>query len=170
MPCTPARDAFPWGPHLSIGITTIDNSKWIPFPSRAKKTSTRLFHEAWRRYPVAPSHCNVERLCVSPGETGMCVYFATGEVSPNRNDPPSTNFAKRGRRERPVLKEWTFFSLGTDPDVQDNIEQKEKPSGKTFGGPTVSNVFTAQKCSGLSSAEGGGGRYFLVVVWALGTV
>ena len=61
----------------------------------------------------------------------MCVYFATGEVSTNRNYPPSTNFASRGRRAPRNLKEWTLFSLGTDPEMQDNIEQNVKPGRVT---------------------------------------
>ena len=55
----------------------------------------------------------------------MCVYFATGDVSPKRHDPPSTNFAKRARCARRIFKECTFFSLGTDPHVHDNIEHLE---------------------------------------------
>ena len=96
----------------------------VPVPR--EKTSTRPLHKTPRRELSAPSQCNVEWVRAGPGATGMCVYFATGDVSPERHDPPSTNFAKRGRRARRTLKECTFISLGTDPEVQDNIEHKSE--------------------------------------------
>ena len=52
----------------------------------------------------------------------MCVYFATGKCPPDQHDPPSANFANWGWGAHWFCKECTFISLGTDPEVQDNIE------------------------------------------------
>ena len=61
----------------------------------------------------------------------MCVYFAAGEVSPNRNDPPSTNFANKGETCTTEIEGVDVFSLGTDPGMQDNIGQNVKLGGVT---------------------------------------
>ena len=118
-----ARGTLPrWGLIFRLESPRLAKLNGLRSRPERKKRPLDPTHQTRRREPSAPSQCNVEWVRAGPDATGMCVYFATGDVSPKRHDPPSTNFAKRGRRARRILKECTFMSLGTDPDVQDNIE------------------------------------------------